>query len=94
MSRGVPVACSSIDPVGSVAGDAALKFDPHSPRAIADAVERLLGDRQTAERLAEAGRVRAAQFTWEATARGTLATYDRALSAAGRQEEARYARAP
>jgi glycosyltransferase involved in cell wall biosynthesis len=94
MSRGVPVACSSIDPVGSVAGDAALKFDPHSPRAIADAVERLLGDPATAERLAEAGRGRAAQFTWEATARGTIATYGRALSAAGRQEEARYARAP
>jgi glycosyltransferase involved in cell wall biosynthesis len=80
MSRGLPVACSNVDPVAAVAGDAALKFDPHSPRQIADAVQRLLNDRAEAQRLAQAGRERAAQFTWEATARGTLATYERALS--------------
>jgi glycosyltransferase involved in cell wall biosynthesis len=82
MSRGVPVACSNLDPVGAVAGDAALKFDPRSPRQIADAMERLLNDRMESQRLAEAGRERAAQFTWEATARGTLASYERALSEA------------
>jgi glycosyltransferase involved in cell wall biosynthesis len=80
MSRGVPVACSKVDPIGAVAGDAALKFDPRSARQIADAVRRLLTDRQDADRLAEAGRARAAGFTWEATARGTIKSYARALT--------------
>jgi glycosyltransferase involved in cell wall biosynthesis len=79
MSRGVPVACSNIGAVAEVAGDAALRFDPHSPRAIAAAVSRLLGDRAEAGRLRAAGAARAATFTWEKTAHGTLASYERAL---------------
>ncbi len=79
MSRGVPVACSGEGAVAEVAGDAALRFDPRSPRAIADAVERLLSDAAEADRLRQAGRVHAAGFTWERTARGTLASYRRAL---------------
>ena len=35
----------------------------------------------------EAGRARAAQFTWADTARGTLATYERALSGRSRRHE-------
>lgn len=80
MSRGLPVACSAVDPIGAVAGDAAIKFDPRSPREIADAIRRLIGDPAEAARLSAAGRQRAARFTWEATARGTLASYERALS--------------
>ena len=49
-----------------VAGDAALLFDPESPRAIADAIERLLADEALAARLREAGLAQAARFTWEA----------------------------
>ncbi len=79
MRRGVPVACSNVGAVAEVAGDAAALFDPHSPRAIADAIERLLEDRPYAERLREAGRRRAAEFTWERTARATAASYERAM---------------
>jgi glycosyltransferase involved in cell wall biosynthesis len=81
MSRGVPVACSGVGAVAEVAGEAALRFDPTSPRAIADALERLLTDQAEADRLREAGRARAAGFTWEQTARGTLESYRRALGA-------------
>jgi glycosyltransferase involved in cell wall biosynthesis len=84
MSRGVPVACSDRSSLPEVAGDAALLFDPESPRAIADVIERLLVDEALAARLREAGRAQAARFTWEATARGTLASYERALSEARR----------
>jgi glycosyltransferase involved in cell wall biosynthesis len=86
MSRGLPVACSAVDPVGAVAGDAAIKFDPRSPREIAGAIGRLLSDPVEAERFVDAGRARAATFTWEATARGTLASYDRALGGRGMSE--------
>ena len=82
MVRGVPVACSDRGSLAEVAGDAALLFDPESVTAIAEAMTRLLDDRQLAARLVEAGRERAAGFSWHATAAGTLAAYGRALARA------------
>jgi glycosyltransferase involved in cell wall biosynthesis len=80
MARGVPVACSGTGAVAEVAGTAALRFDPLDVSAIAAAIVMLLTDAALAERLRAAGRERAAQFTWGAAARGTLASYERALS--------------
>lgn len=79
MSRGVPVACSNASAIPEVAGDAALLFDPASTAEIAGAVRSLLVDPRLRTRLAEAGRRRAAGFSWERTARGTIETYRRAL---------------
>jgi len=80
MARGVPVCCADRSSLPEVAGDAALLFDPEDPGAIARAIETLLTDRSFAERLAQAGRARAATFTWERTAQQTLQTYERALA--------------
>ncbi|MDQ6778710.1 MAG: glycosyltransferase family 4 protein [Actinomycetota bacterium] len=80
MARGVPVACSTAASLPEVAGDAALLFDPHDTCAITTAVGRLLSDPREAKRLRAAGRERAARFSWEATAAGTLACYERTLS--------------
>jgi glycosyltransferase involved in cell wall biosynthesis len=80
MARGVPVACSPRGSLVEVAGDAARLFDPERPEEIAAAIEALLADPAEAERLRVAGRAQAARFTWAATARGTLATYERTLS--------------
>ena len=77
MARGVPVACSNASSLPEVVGDAALMFDPHDERAIADALERLLSDRVEAERLRARGTERALEFTWERTARMTLESYRR-----------------
>ena len=79
MARGVPVAASRASAIPEVAGDAALLFDPDSTEEIAGAIRSLIGDEELRARLAEAGRNRAAQFSWERTARGTLETYRRAL---------------
>ncbi|HMD51192.1 MAG TPA: glycosyltransferase family 1 protein [Solirubrobacteraceae bacterium] len=79
MARGVPVACSNASSLPEVAGDAALLFDPRDRSAIAAAVERLLGDPAAVQRLRSAGLQRAREFTWERTARLTLASYARAL---------------
>ncbi len=68
MARGVPVACSDRSSLPEVAGDAALLFDPEDVDAIRAAMERLLTDAELAERLRDAGRERAALFTWERTA--------------------------
>jgi glycosyltransferase involved in cell wall biosynthesis len=80
MARGVPVACSRASSLPEVAGNAALLFDPEDVDAIRAATERLLGDGELRERLRIAGRERAARFTWEATAAGTVASYERALA--------------
>jgi glycosyltransferase involved in cell wall biosynthesis len=80
MARGVPIACSDRASLREVAGSAARLFDPESPPAIGDAVRELLNDTATAERLRAAGLDRAAQFTWSATARATLQTYEIALT--------------
>ncbi len=82
MARGVPVACSNASSLPEVAGEAALFFDPHDPRALAQALVRLLAGGPDVERLIAAGRARAAQFTWERTALLTLESYRRALAAA------------
>jgi glycosyltransferase involved in cell wall biosynthesis len=85
MRRRVPVACAAASSLPEVAGDAALYFDPHSSAEIAGAVRRILEDRELAQRLRDAGWERQAQFTWRRTAEGTLACYDRAMSAAARR---------
>lgn len=82
MARGVPVACGAASAVPEVAGDAALLFDPESPEQIAEAMRSLLRDGALRDRLAEAGRARAEQFSWERTARETVDSYRRALSKA------------
>jgi len=79
MSRGVPVACSDRSAVPEVAGDAALLFDPTDPRGIAGAVERLLADDRLAAGLRARGLEHVKRFSWERTARETLAAYNRAL---------------
>ncbi len=72
MAAAVPVACSDIPPLREVAGDAALFFDPLDDAAIADALERIASDDALRRRLAEAGPLRARQFSWERAAERTL----------------------
>jgi glycosyltransferase involved in cell wall biosynthesis len=79
MARGVPVACSDIPPLREVAADAARYIDPHDPSTIAAAIAELLADPDERRRLAEAGRARAARFSWAKAARETAASYERAL---------------
>jgi glycosyltransferase involved in cell wall biosynthesis len=79
MARGVPVVCSDRGALAEVAGDAAVFFDPLDPRAIATAIERVLGDEAEARRLVALGLQRAQEFSWQRTAQLTLATYERTL---------------
>jgi glycosyltransferase involved in cell wall biosynthesis len=82
MARGVPVACSNASSLPEVAGEAALLFDPRDEPAIAAALRRLLDDPALCERLRARGLARVEEFTWERTARLTLASYRRALGLA------------
>jgi glycosyltransferase involved in cell wall biosynthesis len=80
MARGVPVACSNVSSLPEVAGDAALMFDPYDEDAIAVAIEALLvQDEPMRARTRAHGLARAQQFSWQRTARETLASYARVL---------------
>jgi glycosyltransferase involved in cell wall biosynthesis len=81
MMCGLPVACSDAASLPEIAGEAALYFDPLDTGAIAEAVATLLRDADLRERLAAAGRERAAGFTWPRAAAETVVCYERALAA-------------
>jgi glycosyltransferase involved in cell wall biosynthesis len=66
MACGCPVACSNTTSLPEVAGDAARRFDPHEPDAIAEAVEEVLRD---PDPWRARGFDRAKRFTWDACAR-------------------------
>jgi len=81
LAAGVPAACSAIEPLSGIAGDAAVAFDPRDVRAMAEAMLRITDDEGLRRRLAEAGPRRSAEFSWRATAEETL----RALGDAARK---------
>jgi glycosyltransferase involved in cell wall biosynthesis len=80
MAAGAPVIVSDRGSLPEIAGDAALIVDPESPSQIAQAVRRALTDKTMRLDLIARGRKRAATFTWEKTAQGTLAAYSHAFS--------------
>lgn len=79
MACGVPVVCSNATSLPEVVAGGALLADPDEPAEWAARVLEILADPQTARRLAQAGRERAATLTWERTARATLAAYGEIL---------------
>ncbi len=75
MGLGAPVVASNTSSIPEVAGDAAVLVDPTDESAIADGLRRVLTDGSLADDLRRRGHVRAASFTWQATARATLDVY-------------------
>lgn len=81
MACGTPVVTSRTGALGEVAAGAALLMDPTDVEDLAATLERALGDRQLRADLSLKGLARAAEFSWERTARETLRVYERALAA-------------
>jgi glycosyltransferase involved in cell wall biosynthesis len=75
MNAGLPVVCSNVTCLPAIAGDAALICDPWSVQSIADSIARVWQDEALRERLAAAGRARAALFSWDHSARILRACY-------------------
>jgi glycosyltransferase involved in cell wall biosynthesis len=78
MQRGVPVACADIPVLREVGGDVPHYFDPHDVTAAARTIQAAL----TAGGDEAAAAAQVARFSWEESARGTFAAYERALAAA------------
>jgi glycosyltransferase involved in cell wall biosynthesis len=79
--RATPTACSNASSLPEVGGEAVLYFDPTDTGAMTQAIARLLEDVALGDRLRRAGPDRARMFTWERTARATVESYRRAVSA-------------
>ena len=79
MEDNCPVISSDATCLPEVAGDGALYFDPYSSDQLAEKLTQLLSDPSVSKKLITAGKVRAKQFSWEKTAKGTLAVYKKAL---------------
>jgi glycosyltransferase involved in cell wall biosynthesis len=61
-----------------VLGDAALFVDPLDVTSIGEGLARMMTDEQSRRSFALAGKARAANFTWERTARATISAYEAA----------------
>ena len=83
MASGTPVITSRAGSLPEVAGDAAIMIEPTDGDALAEAIASLLGDSHRRQELARRGIAWARRFTWEATARRTLAVYQDVLAEAG-----------
>jgi alpha-1,3-rhamnosyl/mannosyltransferase len=64
-ATGLPALISSTGALPEVAGGAALMVEAEQPEAIAAGLERLLSDEPLRRVLAERGRERAAEFSWQ-----------------------------
>lgn len=79
MRLGAPVICARTSSLPEVAGSAALYVSPTDERQLALAILQLLSNDDLHDSLRRAGLEQAARFSWDETARLTLAAFDDAL---------------
>ena len=79
MGCGVPVIAAATSSIPEVTGGGAVLLDPDDEPAWADAIERLFEDRGHAAALRARGLARAAEYSWDRTARETAAVYRKML---------------
>lgn len=79
MAAGTPVAASNCSSIPEISGDAALLIDPHDPRQLAAALDRLLTDGPLRESLVRRGRENASRFRWDRTAEAMIRVYEAAV---------------
>jgi glycosyltransferase involved in cell wall biosynthesis len=80
LAAAIPGAVSSIEPIRSIAGSAALAFDPLSEAEIAESLLRVLKEKDLRARLSEAGPQRASNFSWKTAAGMTLRVLEAAAN--------------
>jgi glycosyltransferase involved in cell wall biosynthesis len=86
MACGTPVLTAGTSSLPEVVGEAGVTVDPLDEAAIARAMVALLDDEGRRSELAAAGVRRAAEFTWERTARETVTVYHRVRRSAGNSQ--------
>jgi glycosyltransferase involved in cell wall biosynthesis len=69
------VVCSNVSSLPEVVGDAAVQVNPEHVFDIARGIRDVLLDQDLRQELVRRGRVQAAKFSWERTAREVLEIY-------------------
>jgi glycosyltransferase involved in cell wall biosynthesis len=80
MASALPVVTSRIEPLVSLVGDSGWLADPNDSVEWQESLEEAYRDDRKRAALAERARERAGEYTWERTARGTMACYEKALA--------------
>lgn len=75
MATGTPVVSSNTSSLPEIGGDAPVYIDPHDVEDMAEGIERALTDSELRVGMRERGLRRAADFSWETTARSYVETY-------------------
>ena len=83
MACHTPVVASNRSSIPEVAGDAAVLLDPDDYDGMTKAVEKIMTDSSFAGDLIAKGKKRVEQFSWDKTAKETLAVYDEVLKERG-----------
>jgi glycosyltransferase involved in cell wall biosynthesis len=83
MACGAPVVTSNASAMPEIVGSAAQLCDPTNSASIGAAIGKVLRDNELADDLRRLGRKRAAEFSWERTARETLRAYREVLAPVG-----------
>lgn len=76
LQSGACVVASATSSIKELFGSCTFQVEPGNPGSIAEGMERVLNDGSLRARLIEAGKKRAADFSWEKTALETLAVYN------------------
>lgn len=76
MQCGAPVIGANTSSIPEVIGWKAALFDPHSTDAITAAIQRCLTDDEFRAELARYGKVRAKEFSWDASARRAIEAFE------------------
>lgn len=83
MGNGCPVLAAEAGSLPEVCGDAALYFDPRSPRSLAAALQRAVDDPELRPRLVARQQMRLERYTWQQNARILAAEIGRMLGHSG-----------
>ncbi len=79
MVHGCPVASSNATCLPEVYGDAAEYFNPEDYEFMAEAIDKVVSDKQLQKKLVERGYKQAKKFSWRTMSKETLAVYESIL---------------
>ena len=92
MRLGTPVICARGSSLPEVAGDAAMWVDGEDDADLASKIGQVLSDTRVSASMRAASLDQASRFSWDVTARLTIAAFEEALEIAGTPKRSRAAR--
>jgi len=78
MACGCPVICSNTSSMPEVAGDAAILISPEDEIALAEAIDKVMEDKDLSQQLIGAGYSRVKKYSWSKTAQKTNSIFQQA----------------